>query len=137
MVRIEHLALGRLGVCWAGANHVIDNNLRSGDDYFGINELLVELGVLTLLVRGGDKSVALVLDPFSDTELVLCGSEESWLHFGVLLALCNSVSIGCEGGSEMTIEAQNVIEAQWAVKYIHRRGRGGPCPVGSQSRLVS
>ena len=115
---------------------MIVNNLRSGDDDFGINELLVELGVLALLVRGGDKSVALVLDPFSDTELVLCGSEESWLHFGVLLALCN-VSAKRYEGAKKTIGAQDVVETQSAVKYIHRRGRGGPCPVGSQSRLVS
>ena len=51
----------------------------SGDDDLSILELLVELGTLTVLVRGGDKSVALVLEPLANTELVLSGSEKEGL----------------------------------------------------------
>lgn len=47
------------------------NGVRGGDDDFGINELLVELRALALLVGGCDKSVSLVLEPFSDSQLVL------------------------------------------------------------------
>lgn len=50
--------------------------LRSGDDNLSIDELLVELGVLTLLVRGGDQGVALVLEPLAETKLVLGSTEE-------------------------------------------------------------
>ena len=46
-------------------------DIRSGDDDFSINEVLVEFGVLTLLVGGGDELMSLVLEPFADTELVL------------------------------------------------------------------
>jgi len=42
-------------------------DLRSGDDDFGIDQLLVKLRVLALLVGGRDKSVSLILKPFSDT----------------------------------------------------------------------
>lgn len=52
------------------------SNIRSGDDDLGVDELLVELGVLTLLVRGGHESVALVLEPLAEAELVLGGSEK-------------------------------------------------------------
>lgn len=61
--------------------------LRCGDDDLGVNELLVELAVLSLLVRGGHKSVALVLNPLPETELVLSGSEQSRLLLSVLMAL--------------------------------------------------
>lgn len=37
---------------------------------------MVKLGVLTLLVRGGDKGVALVLEPLAETKLVLGGTKE-------------------------------------------------------------
>lgn len=50
------------------------DDLRSGDDDFGINEFLVKLGVLALLVRGGDQSVTLILEPLSDAEFVLGGT---------------------------------------------------------------
>ena len=50
--------------------------VRCGNDDLSVDELLVELGVLALLVGGGDEGVALVLEPFADAELVLCGSEE-------------------------------------------------------------
>ncbi len=52
------------------------DNLRGGDDDFGVDELLVKLGVLALLVGGGHEGVALVLEPFADAELVLSGSEK-------------------------------------------------------------
>ncbi len=44
---------------------------RCGDDNFSVCELLVELGVLALLVGGGDESVSLILEPFAETKLVL------------------------------------------------------------------
>jgi hypothetical protein len=54
--------------------------VRSGDDDLGVDKLLVELGVLALLVRGGHESVTLVLEPLADAELVLSGTK----HFGDL-----------------------------------------------------
>ena len=73
-----------------------DKNLRSGDNDFGVNHLLLEDAALTLLVGGCDESVSLVLEPLADSELVLCGSEEAGLLFGVLLALMEEVlSVGC------------------------------------------
>ena len=40
--------------------------------------------------------MSLVLEPLADSELVLCGSEEAGLLFGVLLALMEEVlSVGC------------------------------------------
>lgn len=53
-----------------------DSNIRGGDDDFGVNQLLVELGVFALLVGGGDQSVALVLEPLADAELILSRSEK-------------------------------------------------------------
>ena len=41
-------------------------NLRSGNDDFGVDQLLIEGGILALLVGGGYKSVSLILEPFSD-----------------------------------------------------------------------
>ena len=46
-------------------------NSRSGDDDLGVNKVLVHLGVSSLLAGCGDEGVSLVLEPFSDTELVL------------------------------------------------------------------
>lgn len=45
--------------------------IRRGDDDLSVDQLLVELGVLALLVRGGDESVSLILEPFANTKLVL------------------------------------------------------------------
>ncbi len=42
-------------------------DLRSGNDDLGIDQLLVKFRVLALLVGGRDKSVSLILEPFSDT----------------------------------------------------------------------
>ena len=73
-----------------------DKDLRGGDNDFGVNHLLLEDAALTLLVGGCDESVSLVLEPLADSELVLCGSEEAGLLFGVLLALGEEVlSVGC------------------------------------------
>jgi hypothetical protein len=68
-------------------------NLRSGDDDLGVNHLLLEDTALALLVGGGHESVSLVLEPLADTELVLCGTKETGLLFGVLLALIEAVSV--------------------------------------------
>jgi hypothetical protein len=48
----------------------------SGNDDLSIDELLVELGVLALLVRGSNEGVALVLEPLADAKLVLRGAEK-------------------------------------------------------------
>lgn len=66
--------------------------LRSGDDDLGVDELLVELAVLALLVRGGDKSVTLLLNPLPQTKLVLSRAQKLRLLLGVLVALDDSVS---------------------------------------------
>lgn len=61
--------------------------IRGGDDDLGVDELLVEFGVLALLVRGGDESVALVLEPLADAQLVLGGAQEFGDLLGVLAAV--------------------------------------------------
>lgn len=66
---------------------LFESLLRCCDDDLGVWNVLVEFAVLTLLVGGGHKLVALRLDPFSETKLVLCGSEQLWLLLGVLVAL--------------------------------------------------
>ncbi len=48
--------------------------LRGGDDDLRINQLLVKGAVLAVLVGGGDECVALLLQPFSEPELVLGGA---------------------------------------------------------------
>ena len=45
--------------------------VRCGDNNLSVYQLLVKLGVLALLVGGGDEGVSLVLKPFADTKLVL------------------------------------------------------------------
>ena len=55
-----------------------------GNDDLGINEVLVEGRVLTLLVGCGDELVALVLDPLAQTKLVLGGTEQLRLFLCVL-----------------------------------------------------
>ena len=47
---------------------------RCSDDNFSIYQLFVERRVLTLLVGCGDQGMALVLEPFPDTKLVLGGA---------------------------------------------------------------
>ena len=70
---------------------MVDGRIRCGDDDFRVYELLVKLGVLAFLVRRGDESVSLILEPFANTKLVLSGAEESWnlRAFGVSKR-CNS-----------------------------------------------
>lgn len=68
-------------------------NLRSGDNDFSVNHLLLEHAALALLVRGSHEGVSLVLKPLPDTELVLCGAEETRLLLGVLLTLFEAVNI--------------------------------------------
>ena len=68
-------------------------NLRSGDNDFSVDHLLLEHTALTLLVRGSDESVSLVLEPLADTKLVLSGTEETGLLLGVLLALFEAVRV--------------------------------------------
>ena len=60
---------------------------RRCDDDFGIHELLIELAVLALLVRGRHERVTLVLKPFPDPELVLRCPEQTGFLVGMLLAL--------------------------------------------------
>ena len=66
---------------------IVKNNLRSGDDDLGVNELLLENTVLALLVGGRHEGVALVLNPLPNTELVLGRAQQLGLLLGVLLAL--------------------------------------------------
>lgn len=63
---------------------------RGGDDDFGVDKLLVKSGVLAVLVRGGDQSVTLLLDPLSQAKLILGGTKKARLLFGVLTALFSS-----------------------------------------------
>jgi hypothetical protein len=51
-------------------------DLRRCDNDLSINQLLVELRVLALLVRGRDQGVALILEPFADAQLVLSRAEQ-------------------------------------------------------------
>ena len=44
-----------------------ESYIRCGDDDLCVDKVLVELGVLTLLVGGGDELVALLLNPLPDT----------------------------------------------------------------------
>jgi len=67
--------------------------LRCGNDDLSINKLLVKLAVLALLVGGRHKSVALVLNPLPDPELVLGRPEQSRLVLGVLVALRSSCQL--------------------------------------------
>ena len=45
--------------------------IRCGDNNLSVYQLLIKLGVLALLVGGGDEGMSLILEPFADTELVL------------------------------------------------------------------
>ena len=60
---------------------------RSSDDDLGVDKLLVKGGALALLVGGGHQSVAGILEPLADTELILGGSEQTRLLLGVLTTL--------------------------------------------------
>lgn len=62
-------------------------NLRGGDDDFGIDQFLVEFGVLAFLVGGRDQSMAFFFEPRSQTQLILSCSEETGLVFGMRATL--------------------------------------------------
>jgi len=64
-------------------------DIRSSNDDFSVRNVLIKGRVLTLLVRGGNELVSLVLEPLADSEFVLSGSEELRLVAGVLVALYN------------------------------------------------
>lgn len=61
--------------------------LRSGDDDFGINKLLIESRVVTVLIRGGHQSVSLVLKPLPNAKLVLRGAKKAWLLSSMVVTL--------------------------------------------------
>lgn len=72
---------------------MVSRNLRSGDDDFGIDKLLVESGVIGILVGGGDQGMALLLEPLPQAKLILSGAQEARLLFGMLAALwCNPIN---------------------------------------------
>jgi hypothetical protein len=60
---------------------------RGGNDNLSVDELLVKGGVFAILVGGGDQSVASILEPLADAELVLGSTEETGLLLGVLTTL--------------------------------------------------
>ena len=62
-------------------------DVRSGDDDLSVHQLLVKGRVLAVLVGGGDQSVALVLDPLPQAQLILDGTEKTRLLLGVLTTL--------------------------------------------------
>jgi len=49
----------------------VGEDLRGGDDDLGIYELLIKLGILALLVGGGDEGVSLILEPLADAKFIL------------------------------------------------------------------
>ena len=114
VARIRHRPFKALEACKEGCK-----NLRSGDNDFSVNHLLLEHAALALLVRGSNESVSLVLEPLADTELVLCGTEETRLLLGVLLALIESVSV--------LLEAMNVWFAMDFGLTSYKQRRTLPC----------
>ena len=96
------------------------SDVRCGDDDLCVYKVLVELGVLALLVGGGDELVALLLDPFPDTELVLSGSEKLGLLLGVDATL---------GATVRGIQPRRIPMAN-----LHRRGQEVLFPVVKPSR---
>lgn len=86
---------------------------RSSDDNVGINEFLFEGRVGTLLVRGGDKGVALALNPLTETKLILDSTKETGLALGSLTTLVedgdNLVLADCRGaeGTSLDSAAEN------------------------------
>lgn len=68
-------------------------DLRSGDDDLGIDQFLVKGGVLGVLVVGGDESVTLALNPLSQAEFILDGTEKTGLLLSAFAALHNLASV--------------------------------------------
>lgn len=92
---------GELMVC--NADRAV--NIRSRDDDLSINQLLIESRVLAFLVGGGDEGMALVLEPFAETKLVLGRAEQpldlvNWNSWSQLPFLQITGSGGPEGGCE-------------------------------------
>jgi hypothetical protein len=71
--------------------------------------VLVELGVLTLLVGGGDELVSLVLEPLADTELVLGCTKKLWDLLGVLATYKAEQSASIDAGRWGRIAARLTI----------------------------
>lgn len=82
--------------------------------------MLVELRVLALLVGCGYQLVALLLDPFPDTELVLSGTEKLGLLLGVDATLPSLLDYSTKRGSN------------W--QNLHRKGQEELFPVAKRSR---
>jgi hypothetical protein len=89
-------------------------NIRSRDDDLGIDELAVKGRVLAVLVGGGDERVALVLEPFADTELVLGGSQES----RDLLGVDATLDISCQHPWESKGECVRRGEGGWIAHVV-------------------
>ena len=62
-------------------------DLRSGDDDLGINQFLIEFGVLALLIGGSNEGMALVLEPFPYPQFILCRPN----HFGVVPGVLSAI----------------------------------------------
>ena len=60
---------------------------RSRDDNFRIFELLIKFGSRPILIRRGYQSMALIFNPFPESQLILGCAQELWNLLGVLLAL--------------------------------------------------
>lgn len=103
----SHCNLQVLGLCQALGGQIagmeavwsvsgsssIGVDLRGGDDDFSINQFLIEFGALAFLVRGSHKSMPLILEPFSNTQLVLGSTQELGLFFGMLMALDSALAL--------------------------------------------
>ena len=59
-------------------------DLRGCDDDLCVDELLVEGAAIAILIASGYQRVSLLLEPFSNSELVLGRTQELRNFFGVL-----------------------------------------------------
>jgi hypothetical protein len=122
---------GRSVVCYL-LNYIGTEDSRSGDDDLSVDQLLVKGGVLTLLVGGSDEGVALLLEPFSQAQLVLGGTQETGLLLGVLTALIGKLARG-SGPAGWESWIGNIrhrgpsklypVDSQRRLAYVHRRFR--------------
>jgi len=70
-----------------------------GNYDLSVDKLLIKFGVFAFLIRGGDQSVTLILEPFPNTELVFSGSQKFGHVFGVLATVVeNSKNFDHFGG---------------------------------------
>lgn len=65
------------------------SSIRSSNDNLCIYQVLVELGIFSLLVGGGDELMSLILEPFADTELVFSCAKKLWDLIVTLLVNCS------------------------------------------------